>query len=85
MAFMFKLARPLDIRQTFLSLKEEAVKYGISFEGDERHGCGRGYGFEGSYNIGNQFVEITVHKKPFVVSDSRIEKEVRNYWAKIVI
>lgn len=62
--------------------KTEIINMSGSFNGDSTQGAFRAktpLGFiEGAYQIANQQIELSIHKKPFLLSCKRIEKELRS-------
>jgi hypothetical protein len=79
MNLVIKVEKPRNFHVAFQSAKSDALKNGITFEGNERSGRASGFGFEGSYTVGSDCIEIKVEKKPFLVSESRIKKEIEKY------
>lgn len=74
-----KVPRPADLQAVFTKAKTDAEKNNISWVGDLNRGKGSGFGFEGDYSVDENFITVRVLKKPFLVSNARIEKEVKKY------
>ena len=74
-----EIAKPQDMEGLYLRATKDAKEHGIQFTGDLTKGYGTGFGFEGKYSVGADFITITVIKKPLLVSKGRIEDEVRRY------
>ena len=76
------LIKPKNFHAILEQIAEEAREYNITFQQNSTNGYGSGYGFSGEYNVYNDHILITVIRRPFFISDSKIEREVREYWAK---
>lgn len=74
-----KIKRPKDLPSAFSKAKADAVKHKITFTGDENRGSGSGFGFAGSYRVYGDFIEITVTKKPPLISKGLITKKIEEY------
>ena len=83
MSFSFQIEKPKNVTQVFSKLKSEAAKHNISFSGDETGGRGSGYGFDGEYAVRQDCIEVTVHKKPFLISEAKIKQTAREFLAQI--
>ena len=83
MSFSFKIERPKDLIYVLSKLKSEAGQHNISFKGDEKRGSASGYGFVGEYTVYTDNIELTVHKKPFIVTEAKIKQTVKEFMAKI--
>ena len=79
MPLTITIKKPEDLRSALIKAKHDANKHNIVFEGNERSGNGSGYGFKGSYKVYSDSVEITVQKKPPVITKSKIEKAIEKY------
>ena len=82
MSMMISVQKPINVSKALEKARSEAAKKGLSFYGDEQSGHGEGFGFKVSYFVQANAIEITVHKKPFILSESKITKEVEKYWSK---
>ena len=76
-----KLNKPHNWAKALSLLEREAKTHGISFRSDGIQGSGNGYGFSGSFSVLRDHIIVTISKKPFLISESRVKKEVVNYWA----
>jgi len=79
--FKLKVPRPKDLTKALAGAKSEATKRNLSFIGDEEGGRGSGYGFDVSYEVQGDSVAITFHKKPFIISESKIKNTVDKFVA----
>ena len=77
--FNFSFARPGNISQAVREVKNGIEGKGGTFTGNEREGNFRVKGIVGEYRI-TDVVNVIITDKPFVVSNSVIEKEVKNYF-----
>jgi len=77
MPIIIELPKELEKMRPFL--EGEAKKHNITFHNVGNTGWGFGHGFEASYNIGTDSIVLTVHKKPLLVSKSRVVREVNDY------
>ena len=76
------IQKPINVSMALERIKKEALTNGLSFSGDEKCGQGEGFGFKASYVVQTNAILITVHKKPFMISESRITKEVEKFWTR---
>ena len=76
MPLIINLQKPNDLFGTLQLLRTKAAQHNLSFTGDEESGHGSGRGFVASYKIHGDKVVLTIHKKPFLVSNSRIIDEI---------
>ena len=84
MAFSFHIEKPNDINATFKKLKEKLEKHKGTLSGDDSRGYISSDGVEGSYIVGTDSIEITIHKKPLPIIPNRtVEKEIRRLFNKI--
>ncbi|MCL2201478.1 MAG: hypothetical protein FWB75_05885 [Oscillospiraceae bacterium] len=74
-----KVNRPENMEALYSRCKRDAEANGIAVTGDMHKGSAKGFGFEGSYVVDENFITITLAKKPPFISKSRIEKEISNY------
>ena len=80
MSIKITLPSPKNPEAAFLMLKGEAEKAGVKFSGDETGGSGSGFGFEVSYEVLSDSIEVTVHDKPFFVSERRIRNAIDEHY-----
>ena len=76
MPFTFTVTKPTDIKKAFSVLEEKIKKHGGTLRGDEKSGYILSNGVEGSYTVMADCIEITVIKKPALLSKSVVEKYV---------
>jgi len=77
----FSFAKPAQVNQAIQTVRKEITGSGGRFTGNEQEGSFRVSGIEGYYRISN-LVSVTITSKPFIVSNSYIEKEIKNYFSK---
>ena len=82
MSMTINIQKPINVSEAIAKARNEAAKKGLSFYGDELSGRGEGYGFEASYVVQSDVIVITVDRKPFIIPESKIKKEVNKYWTK---
>jgi len=77
--------KPSDMQIALAIITADAKEHGVSFSGNEQSGNAtyRGGIAEGSYNVYSDRIEIVVHKKPFIISDNKAQREIRNYYAEL--
>ena len=78
-AMPIKIQLPSELENMIPFLEGEAKKHDITFHKAGNNGWGFGHGFEASYTIRPGDILLTIHKKPLLVSKSRIVKEVDDY------
>jgi hypothetical protein len=74
-----KVARPKDLKALMAKAIGDAEEHGIEWTGDPQQGLGAGYGFEGCYVVDEEFITVYVLKKPLLIPNATIEREVRRY------
>ena len=57
--------------------KEVAEKHGLQFSGDTERGLIKGYGIEADYMLQEDILTVTVFRKPFLLSWTKVEQKVR--------
>ena len=77
--FSFSIARPGNIAQAIHSVKAGIEDSGGKFTGNEQQGDFNAKGIIGRYRVGD-VVNVTITEKPFMIPNSVIEREVRNYF-----
>jgi len=75
-----RLEKPANLKDVLRVVERDAIKNSIKFKREETQGSGEGMGFAGRYVIHEDHIEVTVTKKPFIVSASRVNNEVQKYW-----
>jgi len=85
----FKIPFDAAPKEVLATAKKTMEKYHGSFEGDVHSGHFRvpvGIGdIEGSYTITGHVMDITITKKPLIVTCSVIEKQLKKYMAPDVV
>ena len=77
----FSFARPANIEQAINTVRTGIEESGGTFSGNERQGNFRAKGITGQYSVSNM-VSVTITDKPFVIPNSIIEKEVKNFFGE---
>jgi hypothetical protein len=77
--FRFSFTKPRDLPGAVKTVKNGIFRKGGSFSGDERGGNFQASGITGEYNVTDQ-VHVNILEKPFIVSNSLIEREVKNFF-----
>jgi len=77
--FNFSFAKPQDISQAIQTVQTGIKNKGGIFSGDEQQGSFKANGIAGQYKVSDK-VNVTISEKPFVVPNSLIENEVKNYF-----
>ncbi|MCL2097069.1 MAG: hypothetical protein FWH10_09260 [Oscillospiraceae bacterium] len=80
MAFDFKIPKPKDMKKALASAKQEIAKSGGMFSGDEAAGRFSGSGVEGNYRTGNNFVAVTITRKPLLYPESAVKSTIADYF-----
>jgi hypothetical protein len=75
----FSFARPQNVAQAVLTVRSSILGKGGTFNGDEQQGNFRASGITGQYQV-TDVVRVTISEKPFVIPNSLIENEVKNYF-----
>jgi len=74
-----KIPIPQNLESLYTRAATDAKTHNIQWTGDLHQGYGSGFGFEGKYVVDENFITITVLKKPLFATKTRIENEVRRY------
>jgi hypothetical protein len=77
--FRFSIDRPQNMNETIQHVRTGIESSGGRFEGNEQRGSFNVKGIAGQYNVQDR-VDIHITQKPFVIPNSMIEREVRNYF-----
>jgi len=77
------LRKPKNWTSVLSHIEKDARQNGINFKHNGSNGNGTGYGFSGHYAIHPEYIIVTLTKKPFIVSEARIKREVEEYWTQI--
>jgi len=78
--FNFSIERPRNISQAVNAVRTGIEDKGGTFTGNEQNGRFEASGIAGQYSVGDR-VTVTITKKPFVIPNSMIEREVRSYFS----
>jgi hypothetical protein len=80
-AFSFSFDKPADIAQAVQSARTAVQAGGGTFSGNDQEGNFKISGVTGQYRVQDK-VQITIISKPFIVTQSYIEREVKKYFSK---
>lgn len=83
MKLTFKADKPANLKAALARAKNDAAKRGIFCEGDAQRGRASGLGFSGVYVVGQDYITISVLKKPPFITNAMIERAVRKYLTHI--
>ena len=80
MPFTFKIEKPkVESKRVFMKLEEMIERENGSISGDHETGTIiSSDGVEGSYVVGEEFIEITIYKKPCYYAEFAVEKYIRD-------
>jgi hypothetical protein len=78
-SFNFSFAKPQNISQAIEMVRSGIESKGGTFSGDEQQGNFKASGIIGQYKVSN-IVNVTIQDKPFVIPNSLIENEVKNFF-----
>ena len=78
-AFNFSFAKPQNITQAVQTVRGSILEKGGTFNGNEQQGNFRSSGITGQYRV-TDVVNVTILEKPFIIPNSLIENEVKNYF-----
>ena len=76
MSFSVFVQKPKDLHAALQKVKEEAINNNVSFSGDISGGRASGFGFDASYAVHPTNVEIIVHKKPLLMTESFVRGKI---------
>jgi hypothetical protein len=82
MPFSFRIPIPENLETVFENFRGEIGRKRGFFQGDLQSGRIAVSGVEGRYNVCENFINITVTRRPFFVSNSFIENFIRNEFRK---
>ena len=77
--YTFSFEKPKDISQAIQAVRSGIEGTGGTFSGNEQEGNFKASGITGQYRV-SDLVNVTIIEKPFLIPNSRIEKEVKNYF-----
>jgi hypothetical protein len=78
MPFSFRIPIPEDLEGVFENFKREIARNRGSLQGDLQSGRISASGVQGRYTVCENFINITVTRKPFFLSNSFVENFIRN-------
>jgi len=77
--FNFSFAKPQNISQAIQTVRGSIESKGGTFTGNEQQGNFKASGIAGRYSVSDK-VDVTISEKPFVIPNSLIENEVKNFF-----
>ena len=77
--FNFSFTKPQNIRDAIETVRSGIEGKGGTFNGDEQQGNFKASGISGQYKVSNM-VNVTIQEKPFVIPNSLIENEIKNFF-----
>jgi hypothetical protein len=77
--YNFSFAKPQNISQAVQTVRDGVLSKGGTFTGDEQQGNFKASGIAGQYRV-TDMVNVTISEKPFIVPNSLIESEVKNFF-----
>jgi len=81
-SYNFSFAKPQNISQALQTVQTGIKSKGGTFSGDEQQGSFKASGIAGQYRVSDK-VDVTISEKPFVVPNSLIENEVKNFFGAL--
>ena len=86
MAFTFEIKKPDNLQEVLTQVEREIHNEGGIFRGDLTSGdisVGTPLGeVKGSYKVEETVIKITITKKPFLLTESRVKEELIKYFDK---
>ena len=82
MAYIFTSEKPKDIKKAIENIKQLVSKGGGAMNGDDKRGQISVYGVGASYRVGEEIIEVTIHKKPAFLTNEYIEKTLKKIFRK---
>ena len=79
--FTFSFTRPLNMTQVINTVRAGIEGKGGTFTGNEQQGNFKVSGITGQYQV-SDMVNVTITDKPFLIPNSLIEREVKNYFGQ---
>jgi hypothetical protein len=77
--FNFSFTRPGNISRAVQTVRSGIEGKGGTFSGNEQQGNFNASGIAGQYRVADM-VNVTITEKPFIIPNSLIEREVKNYF-----
>jgi hypothetical protein len=77
--FNFSFTKPENISQAIQVVRTGIESKGGTFDGDEQQGNFKASGIAGQYKV-SDLVNVTISEKPFVIPNSLIANEVKNFF-----
>jgi hypothetical protein len=81
MARTFRVKLTKSIEETIEKAKKKAAEKGAEFIGDQKAGSYRGKNAEGTYEIDDDQVILTVTKKPPLVPWTFVETKIKKFFS----
>ncbi len=76
----FSITLTRDPHDVFTQFKAYAAKNGVEVRGDHIAGQFNGKGIQGNFSLTGGTLNITIEKKPIILSWSLIENKVREFF-----
>jgi len=84
MPYTFKIDNLTDIKIAYEELERMAKRFNSRITGEDISGNISTNGFEGSYQVGREFVNVAIRKNPFpLISNKRVANEIEGFLVKI--
>ena len=83
MPFTFILDKPSDVPAAYKLLKEKLASTGGKISGNINMGTISAEGVEGEYVVGEDAVKITITKKPYILPNRLVERQIRTLFRGI--
>lgn len=83
MAYTFTVDKPRNLLSVIRYLKQLAADNNINCQGDEKSGCGESHGIKAKYEVGASGINITIEKKPIVIPNALIKKQVGDFLTEL--
>jgi len=78
-AFNFSFAKPQNLNAAVQTVRSSIMEKGGTFTGNEQEGNFKASGIAGQYKV-TDLVSVTISEKPFVIPNSLIVNEVKNFF-----
>lgn len=82
MAFSFDIKKPDNLEEVLFSVTQDIKREGGTLKGDINSGEISIQGVEGTYKVEGDVIKITITKKPFIITESRVKEEIKKYFDK---
>jgi hypothetical protein len=77
--YNFSFTKPQNIAQAVQTVRSGIESKGGMFSGNDQQGNFKAEGIAGQYNV-SDYVNVTITEKPFIIPNSLIEKEIKNFF-----